>query len=170
MQSHDHDAHERKAVERPRTPAQRWSVAPARPRAHGPADEAPGHCGGFSVPLTAFGVVEARAGSPPPTRPGRQTDALAAAPAVVEAVVARPAAAGRSLTLPGETHAWYERHYLPLNGEFFLCSQQAIRPRVHWAGTKHPIVSEGRYQADPGWVFRACDTPPHAWHKKPGRR
>ena len=38
----------------------------------------------------------------------RQTAALAAAPVVVEAVRVLPAAGDPSLTLPGETHAWYE--------------------------------------------------------------
>ena len=38
----------------------------------------------------------------------REPATLAAAPAVFDAVVARPAAGGQGLTLPGETHAWYE--------------------------------------------------------------
>ena len=38
----------------------------------------------------------------------REPAGLAAAPAVFDAVVARPTAGGQSLTLPGETHAWYE--------------------------------------------------------------
>jgi RND family efflux transporter MFP subunit len=38
----------------------------------------------------------------------RETAALAAAPTTVDAVVVRLAANGSILTLPGETHAWYE--------------------------------------------------------------
>ena len=38
----------------------------------------------------------------------REPAGLAAAPAVFDAVVARPTAGGQGLTLPGETHAWYE--------------------------------------------------------------
>jgi RND family efflux transporter MFP subunit len=38
----------------------------------------------------------------------RDTDASAAAPALVDVVTARKAPAGRPLTLPGETAAWYE--------------------------------------------------------------
>jgi RND family efflux transporter MFP subunit len=38
----------------------------------------------------------------------RETAALAAAPAMVDVAVVRPAANGPTLTLPGETHAWYE--------------------------------------------------------------
>ncbi len=47
----------------------------------------------------------------------RKTDMLAAAAVTVEAVMARPAAAGPSLSLPGETHAWYESTiYARVNG------------------------------------------------------
>jgi RND family efflux transporter MFP subunit len=57
--------------------------------------------------LTAFVVVEtARFVSFRSL--ARQTAALASAPAVVDVTVVRPAANGPSLTLPGETHAWYE--------------------------------------------------------------
>jgi RND family efflux transporter MFP subunit len=61
----------------------------------------------FLVFLTAFVAVEAaRLVS---TRSlARETAALAAAPAVVDVTVVRPAAGGPGLTLPGETHAWYE--------------------------------------------------------------
>ena len=57
--------------------------------------------------LCAFGIVEAmRIASGHAL--ARQTEASVAAPAVVEAVAVRPSASGPILTLPGETHAWYE--------------------------------------------------------------
>ncbi len=57
--------------------------------------------------LCAFGIVEAtRIASGHAL--ARQTEASVAAPAVVDAVAVRPAASGPNLTLPGETHAWYE--------------------------------------------------------------
>ena len=59
------------------------------------------------VLLTAFVVVETvRLVSSRSL--ARETAALAGAPAVVEVAAVRPAAEGPGLTLPGETHGWYE--------------------------------------------------------------
>jgi RND family efflux transporter MFP subunit len=57
--------------------------------------------------LAAFGVAEASKLAASHSL-AQGTAALAAAPVVVEAVPVVPAAGDPSLTLPGETHAWYE--------------------------------------------------------------
>jgi RND family efflux transporter MFP subunit len=61
----------------------------------------------FLVFLTAFVLVEAKR-FVSARHLARETAALAAAPTVVEVTLVRPVANGSGLTLPGETHAWYE--------------------------------------------------------------
>ncbi len=110
MQSHtpDRDAYERKTLERPSrsgTDSGGASLPPDLSRLDRRMKRL-----AIAVAvlfLIAFGVVEASRFFA--TRGlASQTAVLAAAPAVVETAEARPAAGGQGLTLPGETHAWYE--------------------------------------------------------------
>jgi len=108
MQSRDHDAYGRETWQRP-PGAEAGAGAPPFSREPARMDRRMKRLAiaVFLVFLTAFVVVEA-ARFVSARSLTRETAALAAAPTVVHAVVARPAAAGPSLTLPGETHAWYE--------------------------------------------------------------
>ncbi|MGD1097273.1 MAG: efflux RND transporter periplasmic adaptor subunit [Bryobacteraceae bacterium] len=107
MQSHDHDAHEREAVER--SPDSGAGGGPSLPHDLTRMDRRMKRLviAVALMFLCAFGIVEAmRIASGHAL--ARQTEASVAAPAVVEAVAVRPSASGPILTLPGETHAWYE--------------------------------------------------------------
>ncbi len=98
MQSRDHDAHGSETSEQPLFAHERARMDRRMKRLAIVV---------VLVFLTAFAVVETVRLVSTHTLV-RETDALAAAPIMVDAVVARPAAVGPSLTLPGETHAWYE--------------------------------------------------------------
>jgi len=107
MQSHDHDAHEREAVER--SPDSGAGGGPSLPHDLARMDRRMKRLviAVALMFLCAFGIVEAmRIASGHAL--ARQTEASVAAPVLVDAVEVRPAASGPSLTLPGETHAWYE--------------------------------------------------------------
>ena len=107
MQSHDHDAHEREAVER--SPDSGAGGGPSLPHDLARMDRRMKRLA-IAVALMflcAFVVVETMRFASGRAL-ARETAASAAAPVVVDAVAVRPAASGPNLTLPGETHAWYE--------------------------------------------------------------
>ncbi len=108
MQPHDHDTHRCEAGEQP--PGSGSSTAgPSLPAGRKRMDRRMKRMAitVFLAFLVAFFAVEASrlAGS---RSLAAATAALAAVPVVVETIPVLPAALDPSLSLPGETHAWYE--------------------------------------------------------------
>ena len=108
MEPHDHDAHWCEIGEQP---PDSGAVAggPSPPPDRGSMDRRMRRLAIAAALafLVAFGAVEASRLAANRSL-AQSTAATAAAPVVVEAVPVRPAAGDPSLTLPGETHAWYE--------------------------------------------------------------
>ena len=85
----------------------RHGAVHARADPHGPAHEAPGHCSGFAVPDRIRRRPNATAGLCARPRQGAGCGSPRRLPCSTRSWSGRQRA-GQGLTLPGETHAWYE--------------------------------------------------------------